>query len=628
MASRSRRKYSPLWTHFEETAPKKAKCTYCSRIIALSSSSIGSLTRHMKAVHPTVNIKVDRQESTIGEITERPPVLHEVVCAETSTTNTATSSTTTNMATATSSTITTTSRQNIPSMTDYVVVKKPLPQHKLQQLDEQLVRMIAKGYHALRMVEEKEFRTFIEMLNPGYTLPTRKTLSESLLPKLYNKVLEYAKFQITKATAVCITTDGWTSIVNDGYVAITAHFIDQEIDKLVSIMIGCIHFKESHTSLNLKDFLQEKFIEWGVDKRIGAIVSDNAANIVGAVQLGGWRSIRCFAHSLNLVVQTSIAKIKDTIGKVKQIVEYFHRSPPGAKKLKEIQQQMQLEPLKLKQDVSTRWNSTYEMLCRINNIKNAVIATLALMRTDLMLTEDDWVVIEKSIPILKIFYEVTKEISCEEYVTCSKVIVFCKLINTQIKKCTEERVIPIQELIHSLGVQMTLRFQDIESNLLLSEATICDPRFKKNGFSSSKNFDKAAAQLKLKIGAMDPISEIVPVQVKGAPIPPRNPTSIWEDFDAEVSKLVPENPIAAGIVEFDKYIQEPLINRQENPLKWWKERKAVYPRLYSYMLKRLNIMATSVPCERVFSKAGLTLNDRRTRLSTKRLSELMFISCN
>lgn len=36
------------------------------------------------------------------------------------------------------------------------------------------------------------------------------------------------------------------------------------------------------------------------------------------------------------------------------------------------------------------------------------------------------------------------------------------------------------------------------------------------------------------------------------------------------------------------------------------------------MLKRLNITATSVPCERVFSTAGLVLNDRRTRLKTKK----------
>ncbi|KAH9635585.1 hypothetical protein HF086_012254 [Spodoptera exigua] len=55
--------------------------------------------------------------------------------------------------------------------------------------------------------------------------------------------------------------------------------------------------------------------------------------------------------------------------------------------------------------------------------------------------------------------------------------------------------------------------------------------------------------------------------------------SIWDEFDAEIAVLVPQNSTAAGIVEFDKYIGEPLLKRTENPLLWWNERKAVYPGL-------------------------------------------------
>ncbi|CAK1578836.1 unnamed protein product [Parnassius mnemosyne] len=59
----SKRKFSPLWNHFDSTEPKKAKCNYCSKILTLSSSSIGTLSRHMKKVHPTVNITPKRLES-------------------------------------------------------------------------------------------------------------------------------------------------------------------------------------------------------------------------------------------------------------------------------------------------------------------------------------------------------------------------------------------------------------------------------------------------------------------------------------------------------------------------------------------------------------------------------------
>lgn len=136
--------------------------------------------------------------------------------------------------------------------------------------------------------------------------------------------------------------------------------------------------------------------------------------------------------------------------------------------------------------------------------------------------------------------------------------------------------------------------------------------------------------MRLRIGSDRTQIQQIPDQETDAEVPvlQSKTPSIWDDFDAEIAVSVPQNPTAAGIVEFDKYMEEPLIKRTEDPLLWWKDRKGVYPRLYNYMLKRLNITATSVPCERIFSKAGLTLNERRTRLKTKKLSQLIFISCN
>lgn len=104
--------------------------------------------------------------------------------------------------------------------------------------------------------------------------------------------------------------------------------------------------------------------------------------------------------------------------------------------------------------------------------------------------------------------------------------------------------------------------------------------------------------------------------------------SIRNDFDEEIARLVPENTTAAGIIEVDKYIQEPIVNRMEDPLLWWHSRKSVYPLLYQYILKRLNIVATSVPCKRIFSKAGLTLTSRRRRLKASKVSMMLFIGSN
>lgn len=78
--------------------------------------------------------------------------------------------------------------------------------------------------------------------------------------------------------------------------------------------------------------------------------------------------------------------------------------------------------LKLKQEVQTRRNSTYEMLTRILAVKDAVVATLALLRSDLILSSEDWQVIEEAIPNLMIFYDVPQEFAQKKVVEGSTIV--------------------------------------------------------------------------------------------------------------------------------------------------------------------------------------------------------------
>lgn len=67
----------------------------------------------------------------------------------------------------------------------------------------------------------------ISTLNPLYKPPTRHMLTNHFVPAWYNVEKQNAKSALEKASKVAITSDGWTSICQDHYLTVTAHYITQ-----------------------------------------------------------------------------------------------------------------------------------------------------------------------------------------------------------------------------------------------------------------------------------------------------------------------------------------------------------------------------------------------------------------
>lgn len=67
--------------------------------------------------------------------------------------------------------------------------------------------------------------------------------------------------------------------------------------------------------------------------------------------------------------------------------------------------------------------------------------------------------------------------------------------------------------------------------------------------------------------------------------------------------------------------------RIEDPLVWWNIHKVTYPHLALVAQERLCCLASSVPCERLFSKAGQVISER-SRLSENKTKMLLFLHFN
>ena len=78
-----------------------------------------------------------------------------------------------------------------------------------------------------------------------------------------------------------------------------------------------------------------------------------------------------------------------------------------------------------------------------------------------------------------------------------------------------------------------------------------------------------------------------------------------------------------------KSISPPAVkNRYMNVLGWWKDHENQFPNLTKLAKKYLSIQATSAPSERIFSKAGNIISEKRTRLGPEIAGKILYVSQN
>jgi hypothetical protein len=84
-----------------------------------------------------------------------------------------------------------------------------------------------------------------------------------------------------------------------------------------------------------------------------------------------------------------------------------------------------------------------------------------------------------------------------------------------------------------------------------------------------------------------PVTE--PTSFAGPPfIPVTSNSKIWEEFDKKIKELTAEsNPTATSTIELGKYIVELTLPKTGDPMHWWNDGKALYPRLYTVVKKKL-----------------------------------------
>nr|CAI5817744.1 unnamed protein product [Callosobruchus analis] len=476
------------------------------------------------------------------------------------------------------------------------------------------------------IVHDQGFKNFVQLLNPSYQLPSRKYISNTLLPALYEEKYNCVQKLVSDIQSATLTTDCWTSMNTESFIAVTVHFISEDL-QAKSVLLECCSFPKAHTSVNLVTELNRIVTLWELESKILLAVKNNAANIKRAVKEDlSWKHFGCYAHTINLVVQDGLKLVSPVLTKVRALVAHFKRSTTTSGKLMDIQRQAGKEPKKLLQDVEARWNSTFYMLDRILDMEEVrtVMALLNVNNLPVVLVEG-WAFLRQLRKCLKPMEEITKIISGQKYVTLSSVIILTKGLENIYRGMDKESVM------------------EVENSKTLLVFTFIDPRFKNVGFSCARVAERAK-QLVISL-VVQKINELT-FKTKEIQVPPdcittetdtalRNSSeetpSIWGQFEKQAGSLSFKTTAPAtfkAITEVQLYLEQELLERDGDPLKWWRDHSSNYPNLSKVVIEKFGTVATSVPCERVFSKSGQLISERRSRISSSKVEKLMFLNVN
>lgn len=185
---------------------------------------------------------------------------------------------------------------------------------------------------------------------------------------------------------------------------------------------------------------------------------------------------------------------------------------------------------------------------------------------------------------------------------------------------------------------MSPLFQD-HGNILYSLAvsTYLDIRFKNMGFCDSSNVEPVKAPLVTEMQSMSQTSALPSTATSSAtssaPAPATSISAakggIWAEFDSEVS--LSQHHRRAGtdaLIEMCSYTEEMPIPRDQDPLLRGMLVHCFSTSLSKLAKRHLGVVATSVPAERLFSKAGQLLSIRRCALKPKNVNMILFLNKN
>ena len=263
----------------------------------------------------------------------------------------------------------------------------------------------------------------------------------------------------------------------------------------------------------------------------------------------------------------------------------------------------------------TRWSSHLRLHEHIlKNMDNINEALEKIKQPNLSDKENLSSVVE----VMSYFSQATDILQCENTPTSSHVIPVIDSLENALKSIDRS-----QAAINALCERMLRSLQQRFSYLLHSDiyqvSSLLDPSIKlsftdNESTNGSKFFVFSLAEVKAKLRSL------LPLEPDAAVLPsPESANKKRKLLDFSSATTSAPKSIDGTSVEIQNYLDQPL--RDINPITFWAERENTP--LSQLALQLLSVPSSSAPVERLFSKAGCILSQRRTRIRSEKLEHFI-----
>ncbi|XP_026430914.1 zinc finger BED domain-containing protein RICESLEEPER 2-like [Papaver somniferum] len=444
-------------------------------------------------------------------------------------------------------------------------------QMKFQDLISEL--LIARNV-PLALVEWKEFRDICGYLNED-AKPLSRNTGKADIVKKHNAQKEVIRNILKLAPGrMCLTSDMWTSVTTTGYISLTVHFVNQNWE-LKKYLLNFCELPPPHTD--------------------------------------------------------GLVKIDPVVLKLRKSVKSLKKSQVRKQKFLDIVDTLGMSAVRrgVRQDVKTRWNSTYLMLdsCLVYR---SVFAHLKEVDSDYtnFPTDEEWDQIEVVTKFLKTFYDLTTLFSGSKYPTSNLYFEGVCQVQVLLKKESTNEI----EFIGDMVKEMQEKFNSYWENLspILAMALVLDPRLKLKylNFDYSKLYPDVR-QLESKVSyvredmkklyneyytlsrASGSGTQNFGIQT-GANSAHQGSEWIQEYVAAQESG----GDLQSDLSELDQYLSEKygFVNQPLDILMYWKAQEQRFPVLSRMAGDILSIPISTVASESAFSIGGRVIDRFRSSL--------------